>query len=409
MTSLMFTSFKSSRVLMATKTMRQQLKPTSSSPSSSSISSISMYSLFFQQSTAYSTISKPISSSSSVLGSSALRDLRLKQHLPSVSSTSTSSLPSSITAISSVFTTTMRWMSSTSTTTDINQTPRPILRVADILKNIESKYYSVPGYYSITEAISHVVRENLSSALVVNEEGGVIGIITARDLLRLVGEHNTHSLTDFILQTKLTDVMTPKDKLIYCSPNDSLRKCREIMFQCKIRNLPIIDTNNEVRGIVTMKMLSDSAFSLMDIGGKKGFIHNVTGRRGLPDDARIHFEDQACDICRTNSTGGCLDIEVGSFALPHPFKNENGVAMDHRSFGPQEFSEEIEYSEDAHFAIRVKAFHENPDFVPESFDPTEMILPLSIVNEPSKVYLCVADGVGSWREYDVDPREFSHK
>jgi hypothetical protein len=25
------------------------------------------------------------------------------------------------------------------------------------------------------------------------------------------------------------------------------------------------------------------------------------------------------------------------------------------------------------------------------------------------VYLCVADGVGSWRQYGVDPRNFSHR
>ena len=29
--------------------------------------------------------------------------------------------------------------------------------------------------------------------------------------------------------------------------------------------------------------------------------------------------------------------------------------------------------------------------------------------DSSQVYLCVADGVGSWRQYGVDPRQFSHK
>jgi len=37
-----------------------------------------------------------------------------------------------------------------------------------------------------------------------------------------------------------------------------------------------------------MKMLSDSSFSLAEIGGKKGFIHNVTGRKGLPEGTKIH-------------------------------------------------------------------------------------------------------------------------
>ena len=32
-----------------------------------------------------------------------------------------------------------------------------------------------------------------------------------------------------------------------------------------------------------------------------------------------------------------------------------------------------------------------------------------IRSTPSYVYLCVADGVGSWRGYGVDPRDFSHR
>ena len=39
----------------------------------------------------------------------------------------------------------------------------------------------------------------------------------------------------------VADVMTPREKLVYCSPTDTLRRCREIMFQCKVRNLPVIE------------------------------------------------------------------------------------------------------------------------------------------------------------------------
>jgi CBS domain-containing protein len=59
--------------------------------------------------------------------------------------------------------------------------------------------------------------------------------------------------------------MTPKEKLVYCSTTDSVRRCREIMFQCKIRNLPVIDDDNEgfqLKGMINMKMLADSSFSV---------------------------------------------------------------------------------------------------------------------------------------------------
>lgn len=59
--------------------------------------------------------------------------------------------------------------------------------------------------------------------------------------------------------------------------------------------------------------------------------------------------------------------------------------------GPQDPSTDSSLSEDAHFTTRVRL----PD------EKTGEIRDFT--------YFGVADGVGSWREYDVDPREFSHR
>jgi hypothetical protein len=136
------------------------------------------------------------------------------------------------------------------------------------------------------------------------------------------------------------------------------------MFQLKIRNLPILD-GKEVKGIITMKVLHDSYFNVLDIGGKKGYIHNVTGRRGLPDTAKIDLKKTSSTSTNNNknntqytnmsSMGHSLDIEIGSFALPHPFKRaEFGVAMNHRDYGAFELSQDLSVCEDAHFAIRIQ-------------------------------------------------------
>ena len=45
--------------------------------------------------------------------------------------------------------------------------------------------------------------------------------------------------------------------------------------------MPVID-KGEILGIVNSNELADSAFSISDFGGKKGFIHNITGRKGIP-------------------------------------------------------------------------------------------------------------------------------
>lgn len=37
------------------------------------------------------------------------------------------------------------------------------------------------------------------------------------------------------------------------------------MFQCKIRNMPVIE-DGTVQGIITMKLLADSSFNLLETG-----------------------------------------------------------------------------------------------------------------------------------------------
>jgi CBS domain-containing protein len=305
---------------------------------------------------------------------------------------------------------------------------RTKLRVADIIKSIEDKEFNISQQASISDAINHLVAAKLSSALVIAADGAVAGIFTARDLLKCINENSatgaqSKSLVDYLKNTKISEIMTKREKLVYCSPSDSLNRCREIMFQCKIRNLPVIDPESyTVKGILTMKILADSSFNLMETGGKKGFIHNVTGRRGLPNSAKIDLILSDALNNKSKSQSGSpsikLDIEIGAFALPHPYKNENGVSNTRRDYGAFELSTDLRYCEDAHFAVRLKdTVLSNPlDIVNNDGSiadaaqvASHLQLPLSVVNEPSQVFMCVADGVGSWRGYGLDPREYSHR
>jgi hypothetical protein len=59
------------------------------------------------------------------------------------------------------------------------------------------------------------------------------------------------------------------------------------------------------------------------------------------------------------------------------------VAPNRRNYGADDLSTDMSLCEDAHFAL-----HNNN----------------SLHGGDGHVYLCVADGVGSWRDYGVDPR-----
>ena len=261
-------------------------------------------------------------------------------------------------------------------------------RIADILalSKTERSKFTISQDVSIENALTHLVEKRIAACLTTDSEGSISGLFTARDILKFIfrqskgqGEANGKSVHS-LLSPPISNITTKKEKLIYCSPRDTVRKCREIMFQMHIRRLPVID-NEELLGVVSMNDLADSYFSLKESGGKKGFMHNITGRLGLPEGTSISTKDNAVEPQTV------LAMDVASFALPHPYKHSQGVAHDRRQYGAHELSNDLSMCEDAHFAIRVPGL-----------DPPD-----------EQVYLCAADGVGSWRQYGIDPRKFSHK
>lgn len=294
---------------------------------------------------------------------------------------------------------------------------RPTVRAGHILDTSKKgTCFTLLDTSTVQAAIAHLVREKIGCSLVVNKDNDVCGIFTARDIIAFLHKStspvsgafsnyhtakNNGSSSTFSLEAKVSEVMMPKEKLVFCTSTDSRRRCREVMFLSKVRNLPVID-NGEVKGIITVNMLTDSMFSVAEVGGKKGFISNVTGRKGLPEGTKWNHE--SADSSTHTQTK--LDLLMSSFALPHPFKKskveipeneevdaQKGVSMSRRLFGAGDLCEDINVSEDALFTLKVD----------------EVTSSARVAAEGTSSYMCVADGVGSWRQYGINPREYSHK
>ena len=283
-------------------------------------------------------------------------------------------------------------------------------RLKDILGNRKSynktMTFNVNG--SVKDAISHFTKENLSACIAVKDDGDVVGIFTARDMLSFIHNKRPPKVPDGqenALNACVDELLTKKNKVIFCSPEDSVRHCREIMFQHKIRHVPVIHNGN-VLGIVSIGELSDSTFSVENAGGKKSFMRTTLGRLGLPEGTRATSTilDHAADNVESLSAMAGEDsvhqvlteprysVTLSEYALPHPFKHSDGVGASRRAYGPGDLCSNLSLCEDAYFSTTV-----NGGCTP--FDP-----------EPaSHVYMVVADGVGSWRQYGVDPRLYAHR
>lgn len=99
---------------------------------------------------------------------------------------------------------------------------------------------TIPPDAPISEALALMQKYRISG-VPVTEQGKLIGIITNRDL-RFETQFNR----------KVSLVMT-KEKLITASVGTDLDKAQRILHKYKIEKLPIVDKNNVLKGLITIK------------------------------------------------------------------------------------------------------------------------------------------------------------
>ena len=223
------------------------------------------------------------------------------------------------------------------------------------------------------------------------ERGKVVGMTTSRDLLRILNKGFREGVADEeILNRKVGDYMTPITQVIYARPEETVGTCRAIMAKLGVKCLPIL-RQGRVEGLVTARDMSEFGLDAVDRGGKRHYLESISERVGLSSNTSM-AEPPVYLTAHLAQQKIPLYTNIGVAELPHPFKTKGGCGMSHRDFGPNEFAEDSDLSEDASFVAEVSLPDETGQ---EIRDVT---------------YVGVADGVGSWREYKgVDPREFSHK
>jgi CBS domain-containing protein len=92
---------------------------------------------------------------------------------------------------------------------------------------------------------AEIMAENGVNALVVTAQGKAIGILTERDILKRIVIEDRNSL-----ETKVKDIMS--SPLITIDPNVDLEKAAQIMFEKKIKNLPVLE-NGRLRGLLSLQ------------------------------------------------------------------------------------------------------------------------------------------------------------
>lgn len=96
---------------------------------------------------------------------------------------------------------------------------------------------------SVYEA-TKIMNKNRIGCVVVAYDGGIVGILTERDLLERVLEECKDPK-----ETKVSDVMTRK--VIVGNPDMELVEATRLMFENQVKKLPIVE-ENQLLGLVTL-------------------------------------------------------------------------------------------------------------------------------------------------------------
>jgi CBS domain-containing protein len=116
-------------------------------------------------------------------------------------------------------------------------------KVSDILKHKGTTVHTIEPAQSVYEAIAKMAQNNVG-ALVVEQAGHVVGIITERDYLRSIALKGRTSH-----QTTVREIMTRK--VIYADPSGSVTEALSIMTDRHIRHLPVMQ-DDRLAGIVSI-------------------------------------------------------------------------------------------------------------------------------------------------------------
>jgi CBS domain-containing protein len=118
------------------------------------------------------------------------------------------------------------------------------MKVAEILKQKGQNVISVRPTESI-ETLSHRLRLARIGAMVVLGEGGALdGIISERDIIHAIAEHGAGCLG-----LTVADLMT--QRVITCTPEDSVTRIARLMTENRIRHLPVVEGGGLV-GVVSV-------------------------------------------------------------------------------------------------------------------------------------------------------------
>ncbi len=118
-----------------------------------------------------------------------------------------------------------------------------MLTVRDLLKVKGEGVWAISPETSMLDALRFMTEKNVG-ALLVLEDGILVGIISERDFVHNIAERRSAQL-----DASIGDYMTTK--VITVTPDQTIEDCMQLMTDKRIRHLPVLN-NEQIVGLVSI-------------------------------------------------------------------------------------------------------------------------------------------------------------
>lgn len=254
---------------------------------------------------------------------------------------------------------------------------RTLATAAELLrrKTTHDGMFAVPASASVSSAVQRMNATHMDALVVVNDDGGVAGMVTSRDLLRHldVCRHDIERGMGMPVHA----LMTPADRIVCVAAKESVHQCARLMSELHIHHLPVVQ-EGEVLGIITLQDIAGITYEAQR-GGKDSAVRHILPRRGMALGTRV---PEGGSHSASRQRLAPLFLRTGVAAMPRPARQEQP-------------------SEDAYFVSHVWWPGLGVEHADEYADRA------GTLTGHTTSYIGISDGVGSWHEFGVDPRQYS--
>ena len=116
--------------------------------------------------------------------------------------------------------------------------------VSQILREKGRDVLAISPGATLAEAARVLTKHRIGALIVRDEDGGLSGIISERDVVRAVAEEGAAALA-FTVDARMTrDVAT-------CQQTDTIEEIMETMTRCRFRHLPVVEEDSVI-GIISI-------------------------------------------------------------------------------------------------------------------------------------------------------------